>query len=249
MQRGTHEHVIVSDRRSGQRMPMNDLAAMRLATVEDDPRFRHSLALLLRNLPGFVVVASHASAAPLLAAARKARELGMPMPWDLVITDLGLPEISGVELTRELKTLFPQLRVIVLSVFEDPINVLAAICAGADGYLLKGVTGDEMVAKLEQIRQGQSPLSTALAGTLMRLVRESHKNAFSNASLPRDLGLSARQLDVLRGLVDGLSYREIGERHDIATDTVRNHIRQIYSTLQVHNVAEAVSYALRHGLA
>ena len=60
--------------------------------------------------------------------------------------------------------------------------------------------------------------------------------------------MSVRQLDVLRGLVDGLSYREIGERHGIATDTVRNHIRQIYSTLQVHNVAEAVSYALRHGL-
>ena len=227
---------------------MNDIAAMRLATVEDDPRFRRSLALLLGNLPGFSVVASYASAAPLLAAARKIRELGMPMPWDLVITDLGLPEISGAELTRELKALFPQLRVVVLSVFEDPANVLAAICAGADGYLLKGVTGDEMIAKLEQIRQGRSPLSTALAGTLMRLVRESHKGALGNAGLPRDLGLSARQLEVLRGLVDGLSYREIGERHGIATDTVRNHIRQIYSTLQVHNVAEAVSYALRHGL-
>ena len=69
-----------------------------------------------------------------------------------------------------LKALFPQLRVVVLSVFEDPANVLAAICAGADGYLLKGVTSDEMIAKLEQIRQGRSPLSTALAGTLMRRV-------------------------------------------------------------------------------
>ena len=133
MPRGTHEHVIASIRKAVQRARMNDIAAMRLATVEDDPRFRRSLALLLGNLPGFSVVASYASAAPLLAAARKIRELGMPMPWDLVITDLGLPEISGAELTRELKALFPQLRVVVLSVFEDPANVLAAICAGADG--------------------------------------------------------------------------------------------------------------------
>lgn len=228
---------------------MSETQPMRLAAVEDDPRFRSSLALLLRNLPGFELKASYASAKPLLDLARQTRALQMPAPWDLVLTDIGLPDINGIELTRELVTLFPQLRVVVLSVFEDPANVLAAICAGADGYLLKGVSSDEMVAQLEQIRHGRVTLSTALAGTVLRLVRESHKTSFVSANLPRDLGLSLRQLDVLRALVDGLSYREIGERLEIATDTVRGHIRQIYSTLQVHSVAEAVSYALRHGLA
>ncbi len=233
----------------GQPTRMSTTAVMRLATVEDDPRFRSSFALLLRSLPGFDLAASYASAKTLLAAARHAHQLHLPLPFELVLTDLGLPEIDGIALTRELKTLFPQLRVIVLSVFEDPANVLAAICAGADGYLLKGVSSEEMIAQLEQIRLGRVTLSTALAGTVLRLVRESNKTTFSNASLPQDLGLSVRQLDVLRALVDGLSYREIGERLEIATDTVRGHIRQIYSTLQVHNVAEAVTYALRHGLA
>jgi len=91
------------------------------------------------------------------------------------------------------------------------------------------------------VRHG-APISTAIAGTVLRLVRE------GNNALPRDLGLTQRQLSVLSSLVEGLSYREIGERLGISIDTVRSHIRQIYSALQVHNVAEAVSYALKHRL-
>lgn len=224
-------------------------APLRLATVEDDPRYRSSLALLLRGLPQFVHAASYSLAEPLLSAARKARELGMPMPWDVVLTDVGLPETDGVALTAEVKRLFPQMRVIVLTVFDEPVNVLAAICAGADGYLLKSSSGEELIEQLELVVQQNAPLSSALAGTVLRLVRESHADRRGTATLPRDLGLTQRQLGVLRGLVDGLSYREIGERMGISLDTVRSHIRQIYAALQVHSVAEAVSYALRHGLA
>jgi DNA-binding NarL/FixJ family response regulator len=224
-------------------------APLRLATVEDDPRYRSSLALLLRGLPQFEHTASYGAAEPLLIAARKARELGMPMPWDVVLTDVGLPQTDGVALTAEVKRLFPQMRVIVLTVFDEPVNVLAAICAGADGYLLKSSSGEELIEQLELMVRQNAPLSSALAGTVLRLVRESHGDGRGTATLPRDLGLTQRQLGVLRGLVDGLSYREIGERMDISLDTVRSHIRQVYSALQVHSVAEAVGYALRHGLA
>jgi DNA-binding NarL/FixJ family response regulator len=226
-----------------------ELVPLRLATVEDDPRYRGSLALLLRGLPAFSLVASYARAEPLLDAARKARELGMPPPWDVVLTDMGLPDKDGIELTREVKQLLPQLRVIVLTVFDEPARVLAAICAGADGYLLKSASNQELIEQLHLVIDHGAPMSAALAGTMMRLVRESQTDRFAMASLPRDLGLSPRQLAVLRGLVEGLSYREIGERLDISLDTVRSHIRQIYAALQVHNVAEAVSYALRNGLA
>ncbi|HEX3124336.1 MAG TPA: response regulator transcription factor [Rhodanobacteraceae bacterium] len=226
-----------------------ELVPLRLATVEDDPRYRGSLALLLRGLPAFNLVASYARAEPLLDAARKARELGMPPPWDVVLTDMGLPDKDGVALTREVKLLFPQLRVLVLTVFDEPARVLAAICAGADGYLLKSASNQELIEQLQLVIDHGAPMSAALAGTMMRLVRESNSDRFGTASLPRDLGLSPRQLAVLRGLVEGLSYREIGERLDISLDTVRSHIRQIYAALQVHSVAEAVGYALRHGLA
>jgi DNA-binding NarL/FixJ family response regulator len=224
-------------------------APLRIVTVEDDPRFRKSFALLLKTVPGFTHQASHSSAEPLLAEARKARTQGVLPSFDLVLTDLGLPGLDGIGLTRELKSLFPALRVIVLSVFEDPANVLAAICSGADGYLLKGSSPDEIVAGLQQIRCDRAPLSSALASTMLQFVRESHRLTQSGVRLPKDLGLSQRQLDVLRGLVDGLSYSEIGTRLAISTETVRGHVHNIYTTLQVRNVAEAVRFAIKHGLA
>ena len=230
-------------------MPASAPAPLRLATVEDDPRYRNGLAMLLRGLPGFTHAASFGAAEPVLAAVRKARELGMPMPWDVVLTDMGLPDADGVALTTEVKRLFPKMRVVVLTVFDEPARVLAAICAGADGYLLKSSGSEELIEQLEAVVRHNAPLSSALANTVLRLVRESQVDRPGPANLPRDLGLTQRQLTVLRGLVEGLSYREIGERMEISLDTVRSHIRQIYAALQVHSVAEAVSYALRHRLA
>ena len=229
--------------------PATQRVPLRLATVEDDPHYRNSLTLLLRGLPGFSHEISYAAAGPLLQAARKARTLGLPMPWDVVITDMGLPDIDGIALTGELKRLFPQMRVVVLTVFDEPARVLAAICAGADGYLLKSSTSDELVEQLDLVVRNGAPLSAALAVTVLRLVRQSHAERSRVPGLPLDLGLTQRQIEVLRGLVAGYSYREIGEQLDISLDTVRSHIRQIYSALQVHSVAEAVSYALRHGIA
>ncbi|MHB8679994.1 MAG: response regulator [Rudaea sp.] len=221
---------------------------VRIATVEDDPRYRHSLTLLLRGLPEFVHADSYDCAAPLLHAARSSHALGNAAPWDVVLTDMGLPDKDGVELTRELKSLYPELRVILLTVFDEPARVLAAICAGADGYLLKSSTGQELIDQLDLVVRQGAPISTAIAGTVLRLVREGNNERLVPRALPRDLGLTQRQLTVLSGLVEGLSYREIGERLAISIDTVRSHIRQIYSALQVHNVAEAVSYALIHRL-
>ena len=230
-------------------VPATQRVPLRLATVEDDPHYRNSLTLLLRGLSGFSHEVSHASATPLLQAARKARALGLPMPWDVVITDMGLPDVDGISLTAELKRLFPQMRVVVLTVFDEPARVLAAICAGADGYLLKSSTSEELVEQLDLVARNGAPLSAALAVTVLRLVRQSHADRPRVPGLPLDLGLTQRQIEVLRGLVAGQSYREIGERLDISLDTVRSHIRQVYSALQVHSVAEAVSYALRHGIA
>ena len=230
------------------RTVVSDCIPLRLATVEDDPRYRNSLALLLRGLSEFVHAASYDCASPLLHAARTAHALGDAAPWDVVLTDMGLPDKDGIELTRELKSLFPQLRVILLTVFDEPVRVLAAICAGADGYLLKSSTSQELIDQLDLVVRQGAPISTAIAGTVLRLVRESNNERIGARALPRDLGLTERQLTVLRSLVEGLSYREIGERLAISIDTVRSHIRQIYASLQVHNVAEAVSYALRHSL-
>ncbi|SRR5258706_5386059 len=221
---------------------------VRIATVEDDPRYRNSLALLLRGLPEFAHTDSYDCARPLMNAADSAHALGHAAPWDVVLTDMGLPDKDGIELTRELKALYPDLRVILLTVFDEPARVLAAICAGADGYLLKSSSSQELIDQLDLVVRQGAPISTAIAATVLRLVREGNNERLGTRALPRDLGLTQRQLTVLSGLVEGLSYREIGERLAISLDTVRSHIRQVYAALRVHNVAEAVSYALRHRL-
>lgn len=227
---------------------MNAVTPLRIANVEDDPRFRASLATLLRALPNVQLCGSYDHAAPLLAAVEKTVQRGEPLPFDLVLTDIGLPGMDGIELTRKLKALAPTLRVVVLTVFEEPHTVVSAICAGADGYLLKNVPADEIAHQLGLISGNSAPLSSRIASTLLDLVRVSHAPRHNN-KLPQDLGLTPRQLEVLRALVEGLSYKEIAAKLGISLDTVRSYIRQIYSALQVHSVAEAVTYALRHGLA
>lgn len=225
-----------------------EAASLRVATVEDDPRYRASLATLLRCLAHFSVRASHAAAEPLLAEATRTHALGAQPPWDVVLTDIHLPGMDGIELTRALKRLFPTLRVIVLTVFEEPATVLAAICAGADGYLVKSAGSGDIAAQLDALTREGAPLNASVARTLLNLVRASQR-APLGGGLPTDLGLTARQVEVLRALVDGCSYREIGTRLGISLDTVRSHVRQVYAALQVHSVAEAVKLALRHGLA
>lgn len=227
---------------------MDTSGPLKLATVEDDPRYRRSLLCLLGTLREFDVVASFISAEPLLACAHEAHRNGSAAPWDLVLTDLNLPGIDGAVLTRELKGLFPELRVVVLTVFDEPARVLAAICAGADGYLLKSSSNQDLIEQLGRIIQGGAPLSSELAGTLLKLGRERVDGSPRQPAAPPDLGLTPRQLDVLRCLTRGFSYREIGEHLHVSVDTVRSHIRQIYAALRVHNVVEAVNWAIRHRL-
>ncbi|MBT2747883.1 MULTISPECIES: response regulator transcription factor [unclassified Lysobacter] len=222
-------------------------AAIRVAVVEDDPRYRASLETLARHLPRFVLTAAYHAAEPLLARAAQAQRRGEPQPWDLVLMDIGLPQVDGIEATRKLKAMFPAVRVVVLTVFEEPYRVLAAICAGADGYLLKSALGAQIGEQLEQVAGHGAALSPQLAATVMNFVRVGNAHAF-NHELPADLGLTPRQLDVLRELVKGQSYPQVARALNISLDTVRTHVRRIYAALQVHSVAEAAAYALRHGL-
>jgi DNA-binding NarL/FixJ family response regulator len=213
------------------------VAPLRVAIVEDDARYRASLETLLRHAPGVELAASFARAEGLLAEAAA----GAPA-WRLVLMDVDLPGTGGIEATRELKRLRPGVLVVTLTVFEEPRVILEAICAGADGYVLKRTPPAQLLEMLQVVALGGAPLTPGVARTVLELVRA------PQGALPNDLGLSTRERDVLRGLVQGLAYKQVADRLGISLDTVRTHVRGMYRKLQVHSVAEAVSRALRERL-
>ena len=158
-----------------------------------------------------------------------------------------LPErMHGVEVTRQLKQMLPGLQIVVLTVFEDVTSIVNAICAGADGYLLKRTSANELVHQLEGIVAGGAPLTAGVARTILDVVRTAPPTA--GGSRGEAPSLTEREKDVLQGLVNGRSYKQVGDELGVSLDTVRSHIRSIYRKLQVHSVAEAVSRALRERL-
>jgi len=221
-----------------------DGVTIRIAAVEDNNRYRESLETLLAHAPGFSLAATFGAAPPALTALAAAAA-----PWDLVLMDLELPAMSGIEATRRVKALSPRTAVVVLTVFEEPATVLEAICAGADGYLLKRTPPERLLAELRSIVEGHSPLSGAVAHTVLDLVRRMGPGSpADDPGSPTRLELSEREQEVLRCLVDGMGYKQTAERLEVSLDTVRTYIRRIYGKLQVHSVAEAVSRAVRERL-
>ena len=217
---------------------------MRVAIVEDDHRYRDSLATLFSVAEGFELVDEYPDAADATEHAARIAASGAECPWDVVVTDMQMPRMDGIEGTRGLKAIFPELRVLVLTVYEDPPTILEAICAGADGYLLKHSAVDDVLAQVEAVAQGGAPLTPGVAATLLDVVRK-----VRGTPKPKvDFQLSAREQEVLGCLVDGMSYKQVAHELDISIDTVRTHIRRLYGKLRVHSVSEAVSRAIREGL-
>jgi DNA-binding NarL/FixJ family response regulator len=214
------------------------VANIQVVVVDDDDGYRETLQLLFSSAPGYALAGAFTSPAPAIEAARARGH-----DWDVVFMDVDMPEIDGVEGTRRLKELLPELKIVVLTVFEDPSVILQAICAGADGYLLKKSSDLDLLRQVELIYGGGAPLTGGVARTLLDLLRD---------RVPRSrrpsVKLSPREEAVLGLLVEGNSYKQIAAGLDISIDTVRCYIRGLYRKLQVQNAASAVTKALREGL-
>jgi DNA-binding NarL/FixJ family response regulator len=226
--------------------------ACRVAVVEDNPAYRESLGMLIGHSEGLSLEDVYGSAEALLHRAREAWSAGETTPWGLVLMDIELPGKSGIEATRELHDLDPELPVVMLTVFEDPRVILEAISAGASGYVLKKATARELLEHLRAVLAGSAPLSPAVASTVIDLVRKLNVRAggasTSGTASPTRLDLTEREQDVLRCLVRGLSYKEAASQLAISEGTVRTHVRSVYRKLQVHSVAQAIRKAMERGL-
>lgn len=217
--------------------------AVRVVVVEDDRWYRSTLRTLFESEPAFAFVAAFDSALAMLEQVEAHRERGEGPPWDLVVMDIDLPQLNGIDATRQLRAAAPGISVVNLTVFDEPATILSAICAGADGYLLKSTPAGELVDQLLAVTSGGSPLTPGVARTLLELVRAQPVQVVSPPKLV--LRLSEREQDVLKDLARGLQCKQIAAARGISLHTVRTYVRRIYEKLQVDTMAEAVAVAIR----
>jgi DNA-binding NarL/FixJ family response regulator len=226
------------------------VVSIRVVTIEDDPQYRSSLELLFRHANDFELVESFGSPEAALERLGSAPDNGAADApgWELVLMDVDLPGMDGIACTRRIKALLPDAAVVVLTVFEERATIVEAICAGADGYLLKRTPAAELLTQLRAIAVGGAPISAGVARTVLDLLRRLGPVPARGTDGGPGFELTEREVDVLRCLVQGNSYKRTAQQLDISIDTVRSHVRSVYSKLQVHSVAEAVSRALREGI-
>lgn len=165
---------------------------------------------------------------------------------DVILMDIEMPVMDGIEATLEVKKRFPQIKIVMLTVFDNDENIFNSIKAGADGYLLKEVEPESLRDGIEQTLNGGAAMTPSIALKTLKLLRSPID--FDNDVPKEDIQLSPREIDVLEQLSKGLSYSVIAENLFLSPSTVRKHIENIYKKLQVHNKLEAVQKAERNNL-
>ena len=210
---------------SSEKMPIT------IAIVDDDDEIRESLVVLLNQEKDFRCVAQFSSAEAALAGLAA----GCP---DVLLMDINLPNMSGIECVRRLKLQLPEILVVMLTVYEDTEKIFQSLAAGATGYLLKRTSGVELRQAVKQVFAGGSPMSSHIA---RKVVQYFHQRPAPDGMET----LSKREKEVLDQLAQGRLYKEIADELVISIDTVRKHLTSIYNKLHVHSRTDAVVKYLR----
>lgn len=205
---------------------------IRVSIVEDNEQFCSTLVRVLSAADGFECVGQYPTAEDAL------RELPKVKP-DVVLMDINLPGMNGVECVRRLKQLLPETQVVMLTVHEDTDNIYNALAAGATGYLLKRTSRAELLQAIRDVYKGGSPMTSQIA----RKVVQSFQQPVMTAQATEEL--TPREREVLDYLAQGLLYKEIADKLGISYETVHTHIRRIYEKLQVRTRTEAVAKFLK----
>jgi DNA-binding NarL/FixJ family response regulator len=205
-----------------------------VALIEDEKEVRSGLSYILNHTDGFRCLDAFRTCEDALA--------GLTEPPDVLLCDIGLPGMSGIEGVRRLKERFPALPVVMLTVYRDDDKIFDSICAGASGYILKKAPPQKILDAIVEVYEGGAPMSSDIAVKVL--------NAFRKFAPPKpaDYALSKREEEILEELIEGNSYKTIADHLNISVHTVRFHIRSIYEKLHVHSKSEAVAKALKNRL-
>jgi DNA-binding NarL/FixJ family response regulator len=213
--------------------------AVRTAIVEDEPELRKMIVSLLQADPEYRVVAEFAEGTAAIAAIPR-------LDPNIVLVDIGLPDMSGIEVIREIKARCPECNVLVVTTFGDEETVTAAMEGGADGYLLKGTPLEELRRDIHALRDGGSPLSPMIARTLLTRLRTD--TSVEKPKPGQEAKLTRREHEILEMIAKGFSYTETSKICGISAATVHSHLKSVYRKLEVHSKTEAVYEARRRSL-
>jgi DNA-binding NarL/FixJ family response regulator len=205
-----------------------------VVVVEDRKRIREAVVELINASEGLHCIDAFSSCEGLLDA------LPSRQP-DVILMDIGLPGMSGIEGVKAIKSRYPGIDVLMHTVYDDDEKIFQSILAGASGYVLKNAESDELIRAIREIRIG-APMSASIARRLLAMMRG------KEAPPVEDLNLTPREMEILQWLVEGFSYKKIAEKLFISPLTVQSHIKRVYEKLQVHSKSAAVSKALKYKL-
>ncbi|HEX7655116.1 MAG TPA: response regulator transcription factor [Verrucomicrobiae bacterium] len=207
-----------------------------VAIVDDEAKLRQSIATFVDGAPGFKCLSHYGSAEAALA--------GLPANRpDVVLMDINMGGMSGIECVEKLKEQFPDLQILMLTVYEDTEKIFQALAAGANGYLLKRSSPTKLLAAIREVHGGGSPMTSSIARKVVASFQKQKPAADSGEEKAGQL--SPREQAVLDGLAKGWTYKQLASELDISIDTIRTYIRRIYEKLHVQSRTEAVAKYLR----
>jgi DNA-binding NarL/FixJ family response regulator len=205
--------------------------------VEDRSRIRETIVDIINNSEGLECIGSYNSCESAIEALKE------KVP-QVLLMDIGLPGMSGIEGVKLIKSRHPSIDVVMHTVYDDDDKIFQSICAGASGYVLKNAESAELIRAIRETSVG-APMSASIARRLLNMVRGREGR---EAAQTEEFNLTPRESDILQSLVEGHSYKKIAEKLFISPLTVQSHIKRVYEKLQVHSKSAAVSKALRYKL-
>jgi DNA-binding NarL/FixJ family response regulator len=209
------------------------MKTIRVAIFEDNTQLRDSLFDLVDVSDGFSCVGAFANCQRVLQNVEETRP-------DVILMDIEMPVVSGIEAVKMIKGKFPHIKILMETIFEEDDKIFQSICNGAEGYVLKNTPPEDILCAIREIYDGGAPMTPAVAIKVLRMFK-------SGLSTDPDdsFNLSAREKEILKCLVEGMSYKMVADHCLISIETVRGYIKNIYDKLHVHSKGEAVAKAIK----
>lgn len=208
--------------------------SIKIAIIDDDQEIRDGLWWMLNQTEGFICTGKYENCSNAMKDLDK-------NPTDVLLMDIGLPGMTGIECVKAIKNEYPKIEILMLTIYNDDEKIFQSIKAGAIGYILKKTPTEKIISSIKEASQGGAPMSPEVARRVLGYFKENPLSKISSK-------LSEREIEILESLMEGLSYKAIGEKLFLSVHTVRFHLHNIYEKLHVKSRAEAVSLAIKNKL-